>query len=378
VLGSDKRVAERRRANVIRQRDLELAGLGSEEGQSTPLVEIRDLYVADLRHHVGARHLVNVELKLRKILEGLDAVRVRDVTPHSVMVFRDQLVDDGASHRTANLYASTLRAMLRWAVDAGLIAKNPLQNLKRLPEGPRHTKCKRRAMSEDEIARFLAAAEEDDRRCETGLAASRAARVRGRGLRVLGAEPPPRVPQTPLWRALLETGARYGELQALAWADVDLAGRLITLRAETTKAQRERTIPLRQGLVLDLRALRKVHERMLGHPPEDTDHVFLSPEGRPWPGHTVNCMRIFVRLLKAAEIDRLDAHGGKLDIHALRHTAATRLARAGVGLVQAQRILGHSDPKLTAKIYTHVGVEELREAVERLPGVTERAKRVGA
>jgi integrase len=117
---------------------------------------------------------------------------------------------------------------------------------------------------------------------------------------------------------------------------------------------------------------------VLGRPLDPVDHVFLSPEGQPWPKHTVNPMRIFDRLLKAAGIARVDAHGGKLDIHALRHTAATRLARAGVGLVQAQRILGHSDPKLTARIYTHVGIEELREAMDSLPGTTEPARKKGA
>jgi integrase len=228
VLGSDKRVAERRRADLVRKRDLELAGLGSEEGQSMPLAELRELYVADLKHHVSARHLLNVELKLRKLLDGLDATRVRDVTPHIAIVFRDKLVVEGASHRTANLYANTLRGMLRWAADAGLIAKNPIERLKPLPEGPRHTRCNRRAMSEEEITKFIAAAEVDDRRCEEEQAASRAARVRGRRLRVLGAEPSLRVPQAPFWRTLLETGARYGELQMLVWGDVDLAERLIT------------------------------------------------------------------------------------------------------------------------------------------------------
>jgi integrase len=121
-----------------------------------------------------------------------------------------------------------------------------------------------------------------------------------------------------------------------------------------------------------------VHEHVLGRATAPADRVFLSPEGSRWPQHTVNCMRIFDRLLEAAGIAREDAHGGKLDIHALRHTAATRLARAGVGLAQAQRILGHSDPKLTAKIYTHVGVDELRDAVDRLPSTADQAKRVGA
>ena len=33
----------------------------------------------------------------------------------------------------------------------------------------------------------------------------------------------------------------------------------------------------------------------------------------------------------------------------------------------AQRLLGHSDPKLTAKVYSHFEVEDLRAAVLPLP-----------
>jgi site-specific recombinase XerD len=49
-----------------------------------------------------------------------------------------------------------------------------------------------------------------------------------------------------------------------------------------------------------------------------------------------------------------------------RHPAATRFARAGVPLQKAQRILKHSDPALTAQIYSHLEVDDLREAVERI------------
>ncbi len=58
--------------------------------------------------------------------------------------------------------------------------------------------------------------------------------------------------------------------------------------------------------------------------------------------------------------------GQRIDIHSLRHSFASALGRAGVGLIQAQKLLGHSDPKLTAAIYTHLGVEDLRAAVERM------------
>ena len=61
--------------------------------------------------------------------------------------------------------------------------------------------------------------------------------------------------------------------------------------------------------------------------------------------------------------------GRRVDVHALRHLFATRLVRANVGLVHAQRLLGHSDPKLTAKICTHLGIDDLRAAVESLKEV---------
>ena len=77
-------------------------------------------------------------------------------------------------------------------------------------------------------------------------------------------------------------------------------------------------------------------------------------------------MRIFDRLLDAAGIPRLDDQGRKLDVHSLRHTAASRYASKGVGLVHLQRILGHRDPKLTAQVYTHLGVDDLRAAMQRL------------
>ena len=78
-------------------------------------------------------------------------------------------------------------------------------------------------------------------------------------------------------------------------------------------------------------------------------------------------MRIFDRLLDSAELEKIDASGQKLDIHALRHTYGTRLLRAGVGLHQVQKLMGHSSPELTARVYAHLVSDDLRDAVERLP-----------
>ena len=175
---------------------------------------------------------------------------------------------------------------------------------------------------------------------------------------------------TPFWLTAIETGARYGELRQVKWGDLDLTRRLLTLRAEITKAKRQRVIPLRQVLVDRLIRLRALHEAVLERLPNVEDAIFLTPVGQPLPWPTTNAMRVFTRLLKAAGIAKVNAQGEKLDLHALRTTCASRLARNGVALVQAQRLLGHSDPKLTSAHYTDLSAEDLRGAVERLPGLS--------
>ena len=216
-----------------------------------------------------------------------------------------------------------------------------------------HQRYRRRALSEDEIARLLAASRADDD--ENDIRASFG-----------GLE---RVPQTPMWLAFLETGARWGELSRASWGDVDLERRTLVLRAENTKAKRQRTIPLRKEFVEELRRLGAVHESVLGRPVRADDALLLSPEGVRWPWHTANAMRILDRVLADAGIDKVNTAGEKLDVHALRHSFGSRLARLGVGLAKVQRLMGHSDPKLTAQVYTHLDVEDLRDAVESIGDV---------
>jgi len=82
--------------------------------------------------------------------------------------------------------------------------------------------------------------------------------------------------------------------------------------------------------------------------------------------------------LKRAGIPEADELGRSVVIHSTRHTFASQLGRAGVGLVQAQRLLGHSTPELTAQVYTRLGIDDLRAAVERLQPVPRRRAKLGA
>jgi integrase len=347
------------RAQLIRERDLSLAGLATVEGMSTRLSEIQGAYVHDLGPQVTTRHHQGVKSRLDRVIEALRDPRVRDIRPLEVMTFRNSLLSEGLSNRTANLHVNNLRTMLGWAVRAGLIAQNPLAGFKGLPEREANSKRRRRAMSESEIDLFIAAVRQDDaandkflRRRRRNIYPMRRARQR--------------IPQAPFFIAFLSTGARYGELRQVRWSDIDLDERLMYLRAENTKAGRARTIPMLAELVTELRPLRDLHARMLGREVSAQDHVFLSPEGSVWSQPTNNLARVFHRTLETAGIHRVDDRGFVLDLHSLRHTYGTRLSRWAVGLTQAQKLMGHSDPKLTAKVYTHLEVQDLRATMDEV------------
>lgn len=365
-LSTDKRVAQTMHAEIIHQRELESAGLGSIAGQSRPLAEVKTLYLAELQTRVTPNHFRNVKQRIERVLTEVRVKRVRDLQPHVVLAYRTRRLGAGASYRSMNHEVTNVKAMLVWAVNAGLIKESPLASLSLLSVRQNQIRRRRRAMSDEEIERFLRAAEEDDREGDDRFAARVSIEHGTRGKEWAERVRRPRVPQAPMLRAFLETGARYGELTRVTWADLDLDSLQLTLRAENTKSGKARTIPLRDEMVDQLLAVRPIHERLLDRELRHDDRVFLTPRGKPWPRTSERALDILGRILKRAGIERVDALGRSLDLHSLRHTFASRLARAGVSLQQVQRLLGHSDPKLTAAVYTHLEIDDLREAVERL------------
>ena len=90
-------------------------------------------------------------------------------------------------------------------------------------------------------------------------------------------------------------------------------------------------------------------------------------------------IRIFDRDLVFAGIARVEKRNGKnvviktdergrtIDIHALRHTFGTHLCAAGVPLRTAQAAMRHSDPSLTANVYTDPKLLDVAGALEALP-----------
>ena len=80
-------------------------------------------------------------------------------------------------------------------------------------------------------------------------------------------------------------------------------------------------------------------------------------------------IRVFDLDIAAADIAKHDERGRVVDLHALRHTFGTHLARAGVTPRVAMAAMRHSSLELTMNVYTDPALLDVAGAVEALPSV---------
>ena len=173
----------------------------------------------------------------------------------------------------------------------------------------------------------------------------------------LGAKPP--LTERNIW-GLPTRNREAAEIKTLAWADVDFdkAPARITIRAKNAKSKREDVIPICDTLASALMTWREAEKARLGQSPEPNERV-LHIGSRFRDSFKADC--------KAAAIKERDASGLYFDIHALRHSFASWLARAGTHPKVAQELLRHTDVRLTLKAYTHTTREQQLTALASLP-----------
>lgn len=155
-------------------------------------------------------------------------------------------------------------------------------------------------------------------------------------------------------RALLAllygTGIRASECATLRSSQVDLVRLTITVHG---KGGHERAIPLNAQLAEVLRNYALARGAALPAAP-----FFRSRFGR-----ALSRGSIYERVRTWGQRSHV---GIPLSPHRLRHTFATHLVRAGVGLVTIRDLLGHRLITST-QIYLHVTAEDLRDAAAKHP-----------
>ncbi len=155
-------------------------------------------------------------------------------------------------------------------------------------------------------------------------------------------------------RALLSTlvvaGLRIGELTALQWRDVDLAGSRLTVRASKTDAGM-RQVDLLPALRDELAAY-KAQAASTG----PSVFVFTTAAGSELIQGNIR-RRVLDKAVATANEKLIEA--GKVPLpegltpHKLRHTFASILVALGVDPGSVMDQIGHTDPGFTLRVYRH-------------------------
>jgi integrase len=250
----------------------------------------------------------------------------------------DQLGSDEVARLRDRLAASYAPASIRlclaflgraysWAMQQGLVATNPLRGVER-----------------PAAASSLDYFERGEAEALLRLAAAQAA-----------AGPLHHMRYACLHLAV-HTGLRKGELLGLRWQDVDLHTRRLTVARSydgATKSGKPRHLRLPAAcvpVVAQWQAACRSSARRGG---------LLFPLAAAGPAAQRSTLGL-PRLLKEAGL-RVPAHPW----HALRHTFASHYVMQGGNLLALQKILGHSDVKMTM-IYAHLAPDFLAAEMDRV------------
>jgi integrase len=247
-------------------------------------------------------------------------VKVADVTFDDIARLHGKITKAGHSYR-ANAAVRVANKMFSLAIRWNMRSDNPCRGIERNYESKR-----KRYLSGEELSRLTAALTKH------------------------------RDKQTAnVFRLLLLTGARRGEVLGMRWADIDFGTKLWTKAASTTKQNADHQVPLSAPtlqLLSEIRAAQSSKKKPLG------EYVF---PGNGDAEHIVNVKRAWRTICKAAKI-------GGLRVHDLRHSFASQLASSGASLPLIGALLGHSNPTTTHR-YAHLFDDPQRAAVERVGAV---------
>ena len=272
---------------------------------------------------------------------GFVGMRLIDVKSANIQGYYNDLLAITSAKNIRQIH-KILNIFFTYCLKADILVKNPLLAVE-LPKIPLQSDSPNVALKDNDIEMLLAACKEDIRYFPFVFACF--------------------------------TGLRAGELLALTFKDVDFKSSMISVNKSVTHlsingeystilSETKTVASIRQVPILD-----EIQELLLVHINEIRQHSNILPFSGDFllfPSSTgtyqkqCNFLGSYKRLC-----DKLGIIKGRT-IHSLRHTFCTILARQGVSLLDASRLMGHSNINITARIYSHVSHDDKKIAVQKL------------
>jgi integrase len=256
--------------------------------------------------------------------------KLTEITYGDVFSYRSErlkiLTPKGTTRTIAsmNRELAYLRRTFNIALRQGWINKNPINSGENLIL----TSCERRR---ERILTF----DEEQKLLEVCCSEIREIKYKRKGKEITAKITNEREHLKPLLVALLDTGARLGEMLKLTWRDIDLDKRLITIKARNTKTLKQRQVAITQRFY-DILTILSNKQGVI------SDSLVF--------GIKNNVRKSFTSACKDAGIQPSGIHG--ITLHSLRHSAASRLVNGQMPIQMVGRILGHTQPQTTYRYLT--------------------------
>ncbi len=317
------------------------AGTATKRSPGTTLLD----YITDTYGDHAKAMLKNGDksvARVKAIWKPLLNKRMADIAATEVDKLRVKRINAGVAPATVNRDVAALSGIFTHWVKNGGGAAHPLAGLEALDVADDETV---RYLTPDEALRLRQALA--DRDAEAAAARHRANQHRAeRGYALL-----PEIVgycdhMTPMVLLSLNTGLRQGELFSLAWEQVDMRLKTITVLARHSKGNSTRTVPLNTEALSVLTTIK---------PEPAAGLVFKSPKTG---GEFDNVKKAWAEITKAAKLDTLRWHD-------LRHDFASQLVMRGVPLFTVQKLLGHANSRMTQR-YAKLAPGTLADAVNVL------------
>jgi integrase len=304
-----------------RERTGKHLGLGNAPSAITWAEAVTE-YLANLARH-GSRpeetHYKEVKRKLERVQRECGWATLIAVKSGDFTRFLGRLAEQGRAPRTQNSYQETLRALLNWCVSPQeWLSKNPIVGLKMVRVGQTGRRRLRRAYTLEEWRVLVRVAPE---------------------------------PRRTVYLVASFSGFRRSELMRMQKQDCTPAGPRPRwhVRAEVTKNGRSADLPMLPDCA---EALRPTWEKLKR--PADT--LFVDRQGRCAVPHIVTLHAD----LDAAEVARQDARGRWADFHSFRYFFCTQMGER-YPIQKVKELMRHSTIKLTADLYTDLGMADVAE-----------------
>lgn len=148
------------------------------------------------------------------------------------------------------------------------------------------------------------------------------------------------------FRLALYTGARRSNIAAMRWDELDLSTAVWTIPARKTKGKKPLTVPL-------IPAAKEIILRRQERSPDNCPWVL---PGRSREGHYNEPKTAMAKIRERSGI-------ADLRLHDLRRTLGAWQQAGGASLRTIQQTLGHSSVEVTARVYSPVDSEQVRESM---------------